>query len=109
VRGRILQLRIILVAKYIIIAHSSVVDLLYKRGLSFFFGMSCVMPETYRNKASHRNAASGKGYDQRVTGIVSFSAPLVDGAPQRTDGYAWVFENGEVHTVHGKSWLPSAR
>jgi hypothetical protein len=39
--------------------------------------------------------------DWKVTSIVSFPAPVLNGPPQRTRGYAWVFDNGEVRAVYG--------
>jgi hypothetical protein len=42
--------------------------------------------------------------DWKVTSIVSFPAPVLGQPPQRTRGYAWVFDNGEVRAVYGSSW-----
>jgi hypothetical protein len=39
--------------------------------------------------------------DWKVTSIVSFPAPVPGQPPQRTRGYAWVFDNGEVRAVYG--------
>jgi hypothetical protein len=39
--------------------------------------------------------------DWKVTGIVSFPAQVPGQPPQRTRGYAWVFDNGEVRAVYG--------
>jgi hypothetical protein len=41
--------------------------------------------------------------DWKVISIVSFPAPVLGQPPQRTTGYAWVFDNGEVRAVHGAS------
>jgi hypothetical protein len=39
--------------------------------------------------------------DWKVTSIVSFPAQIPGEPPQRTRGYAWVFNNGEVRAVYG--------
>jgi hypothetical protein len=44
--------------------------------------------------------------NQKVTSMVSFPAPVLGQRPQRTRGYAWVFENGDVRAVHRPSWAP---
>jgi hypothetical protein len=47
--------------------------------------------------------------DWKVTSIVSFPAPVPGQPPQRTRGYAWVFNNGEVRAVYGPLGEPSAK
>jgi hypothetical protein len=42
--------------------------------------------------------------DWKVTSIVSFPAQVPGEPAQRTRGYAWVFDNGEVRAVYGSSW-----
>jgi hypothetical protein len=42
--------------------------------------------------------------DWKVTSIVSFPAQVPGEPAQRTRGYAWVFDNGEVRAVYGPSW-----
>jgi hypothetical protein len=39
--------------------------------------------------------------DWKVTSIVSFPAQVPGQPPQRTRGYAWVFDNGQVRAVYG--------
>jgi hypothetical protein len=42
--------------------------------------------------------------DWKVTSIVSFPAQVPGETSQRTCGYAWAFDNGEVRAVYGTSW-----
>jgi hypothetical protein len=44
-----------------------------------------------------------------VSSIVSFPAPVPNGIPQRTRGYARVDVNGQISATYGASWLPSAK
>jgi hypothetical protein len=44
--------------------------------------------------------------DWKVTSIISFPAQVPGQPPQRTRGYAWVFDNGEVRAVYDPSLSP---
>jgi hypothetical protein len=44
--------------------------------------------------------------DWKVTSIISFPAQVPAQPPQRTRGYAWVFDNGEVRAVYDPSLSP---
>jgi hypothetical protein len=52
-------------------------------------------------------SSGGDNGGNGVTGIVSFPVPVPGQAPQRTQGYAWVFEHGQVAVVRDPSWPPS--
>jgi hypothetical protein len=52
-------------------------------------------------KAPFWGSSGGNNGGAAVTSIVSFPAPVSDGPPQRTLGYAWVHENGQVSAVRG--------